>query len=91
MFSEYFEEKQLESILLLAVSNEFPFTIWTIICLIEKNYFTTNNDSVVYTDLIRKFPVTFIEGNKYIILLYHYDSNTIIIKSLKNISYKESS
>ena len=38
----------------------------------------------VYTDLTGKFPVTSISGHKYVILLYHYDSNGIIFRPMKN-------
>ena len=38
----------------------------------------------VYTDLTRKFPVASISGHKYVMLLYHYDSNGIIFRPMKN-------
>ena len=43
----------------------------------------------VYTDLIGNFPVTSISGNKYVMVLYHYDSNGIIFLPMKNRIYIE--
>ena len=36
-----------------------------------------------YTDQTRRFPITSRNGNKYILVAYHYDSNTIHVKPLK--------
>jgi hypothetical protein len=41
------------------------------------------------TDLTGRFPVTASTGNKYIFLLYDYDSNAIIIEPIRNRSNKE--
>ena len=43
----------------------------------------------MYTDIAEKFPVISIEGNKYILVLYHYDTNAILTKLLRNRSDKE--
>ena len=37
------------------------------------------------TDLIGKFPVTYNRGNKYLFVLYDYDSNCILIQPMKSI------
>ena len=39
-----------------------------------------------YTDQTGRFPVTSSKGNKYILVAYHYDSNTIHAEPLKKIS-----
>ena len=52
-------------------------------------YFTTDKNGVVYTDLTGKFPITSLDGHKYILILYHYDSNAILVKPLKNRSDEE--
>ena len=31
-----------------------------------------------------KFPMTSMQGNKYVLLLYHYDTNSILVRPLKN-------
>ena len=36
-----------------------------------------------YRDQIGRFPVTSSKGNKYILVAYHYDSNTIHAEPLK--------
>ena len=36
------------------------------------------NKNIAYTDLTGRFPVTSASGNKYILVMYHYDTNTII-------------
>jgi hypothetical protein len=38
----------------------------------------------VYTDLTGKFPVPSSQGNNYIFLLYHYDSNSIHVRAIPN-------
>ena len=40
----------------------------------------------IYTDQTGRFPVTSRKGNKYILVTYHYDSNTIHAEPLKTIS-----
>ena len=52
-------------------------------------YLTTNTDSVAYTDLTSKFPITSLKGNKYILVICHYDTNAILVKPLKNRSDSE--
>ena len=37
-----------------------------------------------YNDLSEKFPVISILGHKYVMVLYHYDSNRIIFRTIKN-------
>ena len=41
-------------------------------------FLSADTDGTVYTDLTGKFPVTSRAGNKYVLVLYHYDSNAII-------------
>jgi hypothetical protein len=41
------------------------------------------------TDLTGRFPVSATSGNKYIFLLYHYDSNVILTEALRNRSDNE--
>jgi hypothetical protein len=43
----------------------------------------------IYTDQTRNFPITSSHGNKYIMVLYDYDSNTILTKPLKSRSKAE--
>ena len=38
----------------------------------------------MYTYLNGKFPVTLIRNNKYILVLYHYDSNGILVEPMEN-------
>ena len=38
----------------------------------------------VYSDQIGRFPVNSSKGNKYILVLYEQDSNTILAEPLKN-------
>ena len=40
----------------------------------------------IYTDQTGRFPVTSSKGNKYVLVCYHYDSNTIHAEPLKTIS-----
>ena len=42
------------------------------------------DDNAVYTDLTGIFLITSLEVNKYIFVLYQYDSNTILAKLMKN-------
>ena len=41
-------------------------------------FLAADTNVTVYTDLTVKFPVTSIPGHKYVMVLYHYDSNRII-------------
>ena len=43
----------------------------------------------MYTDLTGKFPVTSIRNNKYILVLYDYNSNNIIGVPIKSPAKKE--
>jgi hypothetical protein len=44
---------------------------------------------VIYTDLTGAFPVTSRKGNKYQLVLYDYDSNSILVKPVKTRSDNE--
>ena len=48
-----------------------------------------DTNGTVHTDLTGKFPVISISGHKYLMVLYHYDSNGIIFQPMKNRSDKE--
>ena len=52
-------------------------------------FLAADTDSTVYTDLTGKFPVTSRLGNKYVMVLYHYDSNGVILRPMKNRSDDE--
>jgi hypothetical protein len=43
----------------------------------------------IYTDLAGRFPISSISGNKYILILYDYDSNIVLFAPMKNRGYKE--
>ena len=47
---------------------------------------TVNLTGKFYTDQTGRFPVTSGKGNKYILLVYHYDFTTIHVEPLKTIS-----
>jgi hypothetical protein len=47
------------------------------------------HNRVVYTDLTGAFPVTSQAGNKYMFILYNYNSNAILIEPMKNRSNGE--
>ena len=47
-------------------------------------FFATTNEGFVYIDLARKFPVTSDINNEYIMVLYHYDSNGILVEPMEN-------
>ena len=44
---------------------------------------TVDLSGKIYTDQTGRFPVTSIRGNKYILVAYHFDSNTIHAEPLK--------
>ena len=46
-------------------------------------FLVVDTTGTLYTDLTGKFPVTSISGHKYAIVLYHYDSNGIILRPMK--------
>ena len=48
------------------------------------SFLAADTTGTVYTDLTGKFPVTSISGHKYVMVLYHYDSNGIILRPMKN-------
>ena len=52
-------------------------------------FLAADSNITLYTDLTGKFPVTSISGHKYVMVLYHYDSNGIIFRPMKNRSYIE--
>ena len=43
----------------------------------------------LYTDQTGRFPVTSSRGNKYVMVLYHYDTNAILAKALKSRAEQE--
>ena len=46
-----------------------------------------SDENTVYTDLIGKFSVTLLAGNRYMLILYHYDTNAIFTKPMvKNLT-----
>ena len=47
-------------------------------------FLAADNNKTLYTDLTGKFPVTSISGHKNVMVLYHYDSNGIIFRPMKN-------
>ena len=47
-------------------------------------FLSADTDGTVYTDLTGKFPITSRAGNKYVLVLYHYDSNAIIFRPMQN-------
>ena len=47
-------------------------------------FLAADTNGTVYTDLTGNFPGTSISGHKYVMLLYHYDSNGIIFRPTKN-------
>jgi hypothetical protein len=38
----------------------------------------------IYSDLTGRFPTTSLSGNKYILILYYYDSNGVLSAPMKN-------
>jgi hypothetical protein len=38
----------------------------------------------IYIDLTGRFPTTYLSGNKYILILYDYDSNSVLSSPMKN-------
>jgi hypothetical protein len=49
----------------------------------------TELDGKVYTDLTRRFLTTSSEGNKYVLILYTYDGNAILVEPKKSRTEKE--
>jgi hypothetical protein len=47
------------------------------------------HQNVIYTDLTGAFPHTSQAGNKYILILYKYDSNSILAEPMRNRSDAE--
>jgi hypothetical protein len=47
-------------------------------------YAATIDDGQIYTDQTGRFPVVSSKGNKYIMVLYDYDSNAILAKPIKD-------
>ena len=52
-------------------------------------YMAKDKHVKIYTDLTGPFPVTSMDGNKYILVIYVYDANAILLCPLKNKSDKE--
>ena len=50
---------------------------------------TTDTACKIYTDLPGRLPILSNIGNWYLFILYDYDSNTILSKSIKNFSDSE--
>ena len=46
-------------------------------------FLAADTNRIVYTDLTGNFPLTSISEHKYVMLLYHYDSNGIILRPMK--------
>ena len=57
--------------------------------LIYAAYMAKDKHGTIYTDLTGPFPVTSMDGNKYILVIYVYDSNAILLRPLKNRSDNE--
>ncbi len=45
---------------------------------------TIEQTGKIYTDQTGRFPVTSSKGNKYILLLYEYDTNASLTEPIKN-------
>jgi len=43
-----------------------------------------SDTGTIHTDLTGRFPVTSLQGHKYLLILYHYDSNAILAEPLKS-------
>ena len=52
-------------------------------------YATIKETNLIATDIPGKFPITSKRGYKYMFVLYHYDSNAIIVRPMKNRSDEE--
>jgi hypothetical protein len=47
-------------------------------------YAATLETTQIYSDLTGRFPTTSLSGNKYILILYDYDSNIVLSAPMKN-------
>jgi hypothetical protein len=52
-------------------------------------YATTLETNQIYSDLTGRFPTTSLSGNTYILILYDYDSNSVLSAPMKNRGDKE--
>jgi hypothetical protein len=52
-------------------------------------YATTLETNQIYSNLTGRFPTTSLSGNKYMLILYDYDSNSILSVPMKNRGDKE--
>jgi hypothetical protein len=52
-------------------------------------YATTIETNQIYSDLTGRFPTTSLSGNEYMLILYDYDSNSILSTPMKNRGDKE--
>jgi hypothetical protein len=52
-------------------------------------YPTTLETNQIYSDLTGRFPTTSLSGNKYMLIMYDYDSNSILSAPMKNRGDKE--
>jgi hypothetical protein len=46
-------------------------------------YATVMDTNRIYTDLTGRFPTTSLSGNKYILIVYDYDSNSVLSAPMK--------
>jgi hypothetical protein len=52
-------------------------------------YATTLETNQIYSDLTGRLPTTYLSGNKYMLILYGYASNSILSTPMKNRGDKE--
>jgi hypothetical protein len=52
-------------------------------------YSATLETNQIYSDITGRFPTTSLSGNKYILILYDYDSNSVLSAPMKNRGDKE--
>ena len=52
--------------------------------VIHAFYLAADSEGVMHSDLTGRFPITSLQGNKHILLIYNYDANAIIVRALKN-------
>jgi hypothetical protein len=51
-------------------------------------YATIMETNKIYTYITCRFPTNSLSGNKYILILYDYDSNSVLTAPMKNRGYK---
>jgi hypothetical protein len=52
-------------------------------------YATTVETNQIYSDPTGRLPTTSLSGNKYMLILYGYDSNSVLSAPMKNMGEKE--